>query len=100
MTRAVPTAVRRAEERIERGKAAVSEARARATEIAQQCAAQPRLRPNGLQRRRLERLRGGEEDRFDPSLRPPKYAACVHSSRALPPSNLLPCPQKTDGRGA
>ena len=56
---AVPTAVRRAEERIERGKAAVSEARARATEIAQQCAAQPRLRPNGLQRRRLERLNGG-----------------------------------------
>ena len=48
---AVPTAVRRAEERIERGKAAVSEARARATEIAQQCAAQPRLRPNGLQKR-------------------------------------------------
>jgi hypothetical protein len=32
---AVPTAVRRAEERIERRKAAVSEARARATEIAQ-----------------------------------------------------------------
>jgi hypothetical protein len=56
---AVPTAVRRAEERIERGKAAVSEARARATEIAQQCAAQPRLRPNGLQRRRLERWSGG-----------------------------------------
>jgi len=50
---AVPTAVRRAEERIGRGKAAVSEARARATEIAQQCAAQPRLRPNGLQKRRL-----------------------------------------------
>jgi hypothetical protein len=55
---AAPTVVRRAEERIERGKVAVSAARARATEIAQQCAAQPRLRPNGLQRRRLERLNG------------------------------------------
>jgi len=54
---AVPTAVRRAEERIERGKAAVSEARARATEIAQQCAAQPRLRPTALQRLHLERLK-------------------------------------------
>jgi hypothetical protein len=54
---AVPTAVRRAEERIERGKAAVSEARARATEIAQPVA-RSRLRPNGLQRRRLERLNG------------------------------------------
>ena len=53
-----PTVVRRAEERIERGRVAVSAARARATEIAQQCAAQPRLRPNGLQRRRLERLNG------------------------------------------
>jgi hypothetical protein len=53
-----PTVVRRAEERIERGRVAVSAARARATEIAQQCATQPRLRPNGLQRRRLERLNG------------------------------------------
>jgi hypothetical protein len=41
---AAPTVVRRAEEWIERGKVAVSAARARATEIAQQCAAQPRLR--------------------------------------------------------
>jgi hypothetical protein len=55
---AAPKVVRRAEERLDRGKAAVSAARARATEIAQQCAAQPRLRPNGLQRRRLERLNG------------------------------------------
>jgi len=53
-----PTVVRRAEERIERGRVAVSAARARATEIARQCAAQPRLRPNGLQRRRLERVNG------------------------------------------
>jgi hypothetical protein len=53
---AAPKVARRAEERLERAKAAVSAARARATEIAQQRAAQPRLRPNGLQRRRLERL--------------------------------------------
>jgi hypothetical protein len=55
---AAPKLARRAEDRLERGKAAVSAARARATEIAQQCVAQPRLRPNGLQRRRLERLIG------------------------------------------
>ena len=55
---AAPKLARRAEDRLERGKAAVSAARARATEIAQQCVAQPRLRPNGLQRRRLERLNG------------------------------------------
>jgi hypothetical protein len=55
---AAPKVARRGEERIERGKVAVRAARARATEIAQQCAARPRLRPNGLQRRRLERLNG------------------------------------------
>jgi hypothetical protein len=42
---AAPKVVRRAEERLDRGKAAVSAARARATEIAQQCAALPRLVP-------------------------------------------------------
>jgi hypothetical protein len=55
---AAPKRVRQAEERLARGKVAVSAARARATEIAQQSAPQPRLRPNGLQRRRLERLNG------------------------------------------
>jgi len=55
---AAPKLARRAEDRLERGKAAVSAARARATEIAQQCVAQPRLRPNGLQKtppREIER---------------------------------------------
>ena len=55
---AAPKLARRAEERLERGKVAVSAARARATETAQQSAVQPRSRPNGLQRRRLERLIG------------------------------------------
>ena len=55
---AAPKRVRQAEERLARGKVAVSAARARATEIAQQSAPQPRLPPNGLQRRRLERLNG------------------------------------------
>ena len=54
---AAPKVVRRAEERLDRGKAAVSAARARAMEIAQQIS-RPKLRPNGLQRRRLERLNG------------------------------------------
>jgi hypothetical protein len=53
---AAPKLARRAEERLERGKVAVSGARARATETALRSAVQPRLRPNGLQRRRLERL--------------------------------------------
>ena len=55
---AAPKFARRAEERLERGKVAVSAARARATETTQQTEVQPRLRPNGLQRRRLERLMG------------------------------------------
>ena len=66
---AAPKLARRAEDRLERGKAAVSAARARATEIAQQCVAQPRLRPNGLQRRRLERL-NGDGDRPSRETRP------------------------------
>jgi hypothetical protein len=53
---AAPKLARRAEERLERGKVAVSAARARAAETALRSAVQPRLRPNGLQRRRLERL--------------------------------------------
>ena len=54
---AAPKLVSRAEERLARGIAAVSAARERATEIAQQSAAQPRLRPTALHRRRLERLK-------------------------------------------
>jgi hypothetical protein len=56
---AAPWAVRRTEERRERGIVAVSAARAWAAEIAQQHAAQPRPRPTALHRRRLERLKGG-----------------------------------------
>lgn len=52
---AAPKVVRRADERLDRGKAAVSAARARATEIAQQIS-RPKLRPNAFHRRRLERL--------------------------------------------
>ena len=55
---AAPKLARRAEARLERGSLAVNGARARAMEIAQQPEVQPRLRPNGLQRRRLERLIG------------------------------------------
>ena len=55
---AAPKVARRAEERLERAKAAVSAARARATEIVHHSAAQPRLRPNALHRRRLARLIG------------------------------------------
>jgi hypothetical protein len=55
---AAPKIARRAEDRLERGKAAVSAARARATEIVHHSPAQPRLRPNALQRRRLARLIG------------------------------------------
>ena len=73
-----PTVVRRAEERIERGRVAVSAARARATEIGQQCAAQPRLRPKGLQRRRLERLNGMG---IGPVVKP-AHAAPLSQSRA------------------
>jgi hypothetical protein len=51
---AAPKVARRAEERLERAKAAVSAARA--TEIVHHSAAQPRLRPNALHRRRLARL--------------------------------------------
>ncbi len=54
---AAPKLVSRAEERLARGIAAVSAARERATKIAQQSAAQPRLRPTALHRRRLERLK-------------------------------------------
>jgi citrate lyase synthetase len=54
---AAPKVARRAEERLERAKAAVSAARARATEIAQQCEALPKLIPTASHRRRLARLR-------------------------------------------
>ena len=46
---AAPKIARRAEDRLERGKAAVSAARARATEIMHHPPAQPRLRPNALE---------------------------------------------------
>jgi hypothetical protein len=55
---AAPKLVRPAEERLERGRVAVSAARVHATNIAQQSEVQPRLRPSGLQGRRLERLMG------------------------------------------
>lgn len=64
---AAPWAVRRAEERRERGIVAVSAARAWAAEIAQQHAAQPRPRPNALHRRRLERLNSGARRGQDPA---------------------------------
>jgi hypothetical protein len=55
---AAPKVAHRAKGRIDRGMEAVSAARTRATEIAQQCAALPRLVPtNASQRRRLARLR-------------------------------------------
>jgi hypothetical protein len=55
---AAPKVARRAKGRVERGMEAVSAARTRATEIAQHCAALPRLIPtNASQRRRLARLR-------------------------------------------
>ena len=54
---AAPKVARRAKGRFDRGMEAVSVARTRATEIAQQCAALPRLVPNASQRRRLARLR-------------------------------------------
>ena len=58
---AAPKLVRRAKGRLDRGMEAVSAARTRATEIAQQCAALPRLVPtNASQRRRLARLRLAE----------------------------------------
>jgi hypothetical protein len=57
---AAPKLARRAKGRFDRGMEAVSAARARATEIAQQCAAQPLLIPNASQRRRLARLRVAE----------------------------------------
>ena len=57
---AEPRLARRAKGRLDRGMEAVSAARARALEIAQQCAAQPLLVPNASQRRRLARLRLAE----------------------------------------
>jgi len=54
---AAPKLVRRAKGRFDRGMEAVSAARARATEIAQQCAALPKLIPTASHRRRLARLR-------------------------------------------
>lgn len=57
---AAPKLVRRAKGRFDRGMEAVSAARARAREIAQQGAAQPLLAPNASQRRRLARLRVAE----------------------------------------
>ena len=46
--------------RFDRGMEAVSAARARAMEIAQHCAALPRLTPTASHRRRLARLRASE----------------------------------------
>ena len=54
---AAPKLVRRAKGRFDRGMEAVSAARTRATEIAQQCAALPKLIPTASHRRRLARLR-------------------------------------------
>jgi len=51
---------RRAKGRFDRGMEAVSAARSRAMEIAQQCAALPRLTPTASHRRRLARLRASE----------------------------------------
>jgi hypothetical protein len=57
---AAPKLARRAKGRFDRGMEAVSAARTRAMEIAQECAAQPLLVPNASQRRRLARLRVAE----------------------------------------
>ena len=57
---AAPRLARRAKARFDRGMEAVSAARARATEIAQQCAALPKLIPTASHRRRLARLRASE----------------------------------------
>jgi hypothetical protein len=58
---AAPKLARRAKGRFDRGMEAVSAARTRAKEIAQQqCAGLPRLIPNASQRRRLARLRLAE----------------------------------------
>jgi hypothetical protein len=57
---AAPKLVRWAKGRFDRGMEAVSAARTRATEIAQQCSDLPRLIPNAAQRRRLARLRLAE----------------------------------------
>ena len=57
---AAPRLARRTKARFDLGMEAVSAARARATEIAQQCAVLPRLVPNVSQRRRLARLRASE----------------------------------------
>jgi hypothetical protein len=54
---AAPRLARRTKARFDRGMEAVSAARARATEIAQQCAALPKLIPTASHRRRLARLR-------------------------------------------
>jgi hypothetical protein len=55
---AAPKLARRAKARFDRGMGAVSAARIRAMEIAQQCAELPRLTPTASHRRRLARLRG------------------------------------------
>jgi len=57
---AAPRLARRAKGRFDRGMEAVSAARARAMEIAQQCAALPRLTLTASHRRRLARLRASE----------------------------------------
>ena len=57
---AAPRLARRAKGRFDRGMEAVSAARSRAMEIAQQCAALPRLTPTASHRRRLARLRASE----------------------------------------
>ena len=57
---AAPRLARRTKARFDRGMEAVSAARTRATEIAQQCSELPRLIPNATQRRRLARLRLAE----------------------------------------
>jgi hypothetical protein len=57
---AAPKLARRAKGRFDRGIEAVTAARARATEIAQQCAALPTLIPTASHRRRLAKLRASE----------------------------------------
>ena len=54
---AAPRLARRTKARFDRGMEAVSTARARAAEIAQQCAGLPKRIPTASHRRRLARLR-------------------------------------------
>jgi hypothetical protein len=57
---ASPRLARRAKGRFDRGMEAVSLARARATEIARQYVALPKLIPTASDRRRMARLRASE----------------------------------------